>query len=62
MNRGDLDYYRARAAAEERAAERAAHPAAAESHRHMARAYASMLAEAEREVPHLPAARGAVFG
>lgn len=36
MNQNDLDYYRARIAAEERAAEHAKHPEAARSHRKLA--------------------------
>ena len=39
----DLDYYRARIAAEELAAECARHPVAAERHRQLADEYASMI-------------------
>lgn len=39
----DLDYYRARIAAEELAAASASHPAAAECHRQLADEYASMM-------------------
>ncbi len=43
MNQVDLDYYRARIAAEQVAAERAAHPLAAECHRRLAEEYASLI-------------------
>ena len=47
VNLSDLEHYRARAAAEERAAERAVHPAAADCHRRLAQAYAARAAQAE---------------
>jgi lipid-binding SYLF domain-containing protein len=43
VNQQDLDYYLSRIAAEEIAAQRAAHPAAAESHRRLAEEYASLI-------------------
>jgi hypothetical protein len=43
MNKQDLDYYRARIAAEEIAAQRATHPLAAECHRKLAEEYASLI-------------------
>jgi hypothetical protein len=43
MNQSDLDYYRARIAEEEIAAQRATHPLAAESHRKLAEEYASLI-------------------
>ena len=43
MDRVDYDYYRARIAAEEIAAQRAAHPVAAERHRRLAEEYASLI-------------------
>jgi hypothetical protein len=43
MNKSDLDYYRARIAEEEIAAQRAAHPLAAESHKRLAEEYASLI-------------------
>jgi len=51
MDLEDRDYYLARIAAEEIAAERAAHPLAAESHRRLAREYAGMLAANDQDVP-----------
>ena len=47
MNCIDLDYYRARHAAEQRAAAEALHPSAAESHRELAELYASLISQWE---------------
>jgi hypothetical protein len=44
MTEQDRIYYRNRIAAEESAAERAAHPLAAESHRRLAAEYANLIA------------------
>jgi hypothetical protein len=46
MNKQDLDYYLARIAEEEVAAQLAAHPMAAQSHRQLAEEYASLIAVA----------------
>jgi hypothetical protein len=43
MNPDDRDYYLARIAAEEIAAQRATHPQAAEMHRRLAEEYASLI-------------------
>ena len=43
MNPADRDYYLARIAAEEIAAQRATHPLAAASHRRLAEEYASLI-------------------
>jgi hypothetical protein len=43
MDQSDFDYYRARIAEEEIAAQRATHPLAAESHRKLAEEYASLI-------------------
>jgi len=43
MDAVDLDYYRARIAEEEIAAQLATHPLAAESHRRLAEEYASLI-------------------
>ena len=43
MKPSDLEYYRARLAAEEIAVERARHPLAAESHRRMVEGYARLI-------------------
>ena len=43
MDQTDLDYYRGRIAEEEIAAQRAAHPLAAESHKKLAEEYASLI-------------------
>ena len=43
MNQSDLDYYRARIAEEEIAAQRASHPLAAMSHKKLAEEYASLI-------------------
>jgi hypothetical protein len=43
MDKNDLDYYRARIAEEEIAAQRATHPLAAESHKRLAEEYASLI-------------------
>jgi hypothetical protein len=43
MDSVDFDYYRARIAAEELAAARARHPAAAQCHRQLAQEYASLI-------------------
>ena len=47
MDQSDLDYYRARIAEEEIAAQRAAHPLAAESHKKLAEEYASLIIATE---------------
>lgn len=43
MDHDDLNYYRARIAAEEIAAQRATHPLAAQCHRRLAEEYASLI-------------------
>ena len=43
MDKNDLDYYRARIAEEEIAAQRATHPLAADSHKRLAEEYASLI-------------------
>jgi hypothetical protein len=43
MNDLDLEYYRSRIVEEEIAAQRAAHPLAADSHKRLAEEYASLL-------------------
>jgi hypothetical protein len=43
MDRADRDYYLARIAAEEIAAQRATHPLAADTHRRLAEEYASLI-------------------
>lgn len=43
MDQVDFDYYRARIAEEEIAAQRASHPQAAESHKKLAEEYASLI-------------------
>ncbi|HLL59258.1 MAG TPA: hypothetical protein VK391_05135 [Allosphingosinicella sp.] len=43
MDKSDLDYYRARIAEEEIAAQRATHPLTAESHKRLAEEYASLI-------------------
>ena len=47
MDHSDLEYYRARIAEEEIAAQRAAHPLAAESHKKLAEEYASLIVATE---------------
>ena len=47
MNKDDLDYYRTRVAEEQKAADRASHATAAESHRRLAEQYAGILATLE---------------
>ena len=47
MNKSDIDYYRARIAEEEIAAQRASHPLAAQSHRRLAEEYASLIVAVE---------------
>ncbi len=47
MEQSELDYYRARIAEEEIAAQRAAHPLAAESHKKLAEEYASLIVATE---------------
>ena len=47
MDQSDLKYYRARIAEEEIAAQRAAHPQAAESHKQLAEEYASLIVATE---------------
>ena len=43
MDQSDFDYYRARIAEEEIAAQKASHPLAAESHKKLAEEYASLI-------------------
>ena len=43
MNKDDLEYYLARIAAEEIAAQRATHPLAAQTHKRLAEEYASLI-------------------
>lgn len=43
MDQSDIEYYRTRIAEEEIAAQRAAHPLAAESHKRLAEEYASLI-------------------
>jgi hypothetical protein len=43
MLNSDLDYYRSRIRAEEKAARRAAHPEAARAHRQLAEEYAALI-------------------
>jgi hypothetical protein len=43
MDQSDFEYYRARIAEEEIAAQRAKHPLAAESHKKLAEEYASLI-------------------
>ena len=43
MNKHDLEYYRSRIAEEEIAAQKAAHPLAAKSHKRLAEEYASLI-------------------
>jgi hypothetical protein len=50
MNTFDIEYYRARIAEEEIAAQRASHPLAAESHRRLAEEYASLIIAVEPAV------------
>lgn len=47
MDRNDFEYYRARIAEEEIAAQRATHPLAAESHKKLAEEYASLIVATE---------------
>jgi hypothetical protein len=47
MDHTDLEYYRARIAEEEIAAQRATHPLAAESHKKLAEEYASLIVATE---------------
>lgn len=47
MNKSDIEYYRARIAEEEIAAQRASHPLAAQSHRRLAEEYASLIVAVE---------------
>lgn len=54
MDQLDLEYYRARIAEEEIAAQRAAHPLAAESHKKLAEEYASLII-ANHPLPRLRA-------
>jgi hypothetical protein len=51
MDLEDRDYYLARIAAEEIAAERATHPLAAETHRRLAREYAGLIVANDEDVP-----------
>lgn len=57
MHQTDIDYYRARIAEEEIAAQRATHPLAAQSHRRLAEEYASLIVAVE-DVPELRRAHG----
>ena len=52
MDKTDFDYYRARIAEEEIAAQRASHPLAAESHRRLAEEYASLIVALEEAPEH----------
>jgi hypothetical protein len=52
MSQVDLEYYRARIAAEESAAARATHPLAAECHRRLAQEYASLIGAGNTKVAH----------
>lgn len=47
MNKDDLEYYLARIAAEEIAAQRATHPLAAKMHKRLAEEYASLIVATE---------------
>ena len=47
MDKSDIEYYRARIAEEEIAAQRASHPLAAQSHRRLAEEYASLIVAVE---------------
>jgi hypothetical protein len=47
LDHNDLEYYRARIAEEEIAAQRATHPLAAESHKKLAEEYASLIVATE---------------
>lgn len=51
MNQSDIDYYLARIAAEEIAAQRATNPLAAQSHKRLAEEYASLLIANEGLLP-----------
>ena len=51
MDKSDFDYYRARIAEEEIAAQRATHPLAAESHKRLAEEYASLIVAVEAVLP-----------
>ena len=51
MKKSDIEYYRARIAEEEIAAQRASHPLAAESHRRLAEEYASLIVAADVHEP-----------
>ncbi|MBV8687465.1 MAG: hypothetical protein JOZ90_14455 [Alphaproteobacteria bacterium] len=55
MEQTDLDYYRSRIAAEQRAAARARHPLAADCHRRLAEEYADLIVASQgagREAAH----------
>ncbi len=58
MNKSDFDYYRARIAEEEIAAQRATHPLAAQSHRRLAEEYASLIIAVEHELVPSDAGHG----
>ncbi len=58
MNKSDFDYYRARIAEEEIAAQRATHPLAAQSHRRLAEEYASLIIAVEHELVTSGAGQG----
>jgi hypothetical protein len=49
MDQADRDYYLARIAAEEIAAQRATHPIAAETHKKLAEEYASLIVANDSE-------------
>ena len=51
LNKADLEYYLARIAAEEIAAQRAASPVAAERHKLLAEEYASLIVATQGMVP-----------
>lgn len=57
MDHSDLEYYRARIAEEEIAAQRATHPLAAESHKRLAEEYASLIVATEPVLQESLAAR-----
>lgn len=53
MDQVDLDYYLARIAAEEIAAQRASDPVAADCHKRLAEEYASLIVANDLDVPEL---------
>ncbi len=54
MNQDDLEYYLARIAAEEIAAQKATHPLAARSHQRLAEEYASLIVASNDGGAELP--------